>query len=123
MYNSPSRRVFALTLILSTAACQTWKIERRPVETVVRQHSNDQVAVTMDDKQWVVLREPRLQNDSIVGRRVTGNMKGPARTALPIARVQAVETRKFSFLRTVGFGIMMAFVPSIYRVAFVEEEE
>ncbi len=112
----------ATAITLTFSSCQAWKVDTRPVDAVIRQNPNQKVALTMADRRWIVLRDIRLENDSVFGHRVTGNTKGVRRTALPLGGVRAVETRRFSFLRTVGLGIALAFVPSLYRLAVVEED-
>ncbi len=102
-------------------ACQAWRVEERPIQTIVQQNHSP-IAVTMNDRRWIVLKDAQLQNDSLVGRRLRGNTKGRGRTALSLSGVRAVETRKFSFIRTIGLGIALAFVPSLYRLAVVEED-
>ncbi len=76
----------------------------------------------MNDLRWVVLRNPRVDSDSIIGTRVAGNTYGKGRTALPLGGVRAVETRKFSLIRTLGLGVAAYFVPALYRLAIVEND-
>jgi hypothetical protein len=108
-------------LALSSAACQSWNVERRPVETVVSDGSGP-VAVTMNDRRWVVLKDARVTNDSIVGTRIAGNTYGNARTALAVTGVRVVEKRSFSPVKSMGIGVAAAFVPSLYRLAAVEND-
>ena len=122
MMSRKPTRVFAfaaLTLLLS--ACQAWKVDHRPIETIV-QADPGQVAVTMNDLRWVVLRAPSIHGDSVVGTRIAGNTYGQRRTALALSGVRTVERRRFSLIRTIGLGVAVAFIPSLYRLAIVEEE-
>ncbi len=112
--------LFASSSVLMTA-CQAWRVDDKPVATVVRQGTSP-IAVTMNDRRWIVLKDAQLKSDSVVGRRLRGNTKGKGRTALSLSGVRAVETRKFSFIRTIGLGVALAFVPSLYRLAVVEED-
>jgi poly(3-hydroxybutyrate) depolymerase len=112
--------IAALAVIVGTSACQAWKVEDRPVEVVVRQGRSDPVAITMNDKRWIVLSGAHISNDSVVGMRVAGNTKGKGRTALSLGGVRVVQTRRFSFLRTAGLGIALWFVPAVYRFAVVD---
>ena len=116
-----ARSIAIATFSLSSFACQAWKVEPRPVETVVRTQ-NGPVAVTMKDLRWVVLKDARVANDSIVGTRIAGNTYGNARTALAVRGVTVVEKRRFSLVRTVGLGVAAAFIPSLYRLAVVEND-
>jgi len=118
---NPIRTVIALTLLSS--ACQAWKVENRPAEAVVRQNHSGNVAVTMNDLRWVVLKNPQLRSDSIVGTRIAGNTYGKERrTALSLRGVRSVETRRFSLVRTLGLGVVAYFVPTLYRLAVVEND-
>jgi hypothetical protein len=109
-------------LLVSLNACQTWKVQHRPVEAVVQEQQGGKVALTMNDRRWVVLSNPRVERDSVVGIRTGGNTYGKGRTAVPVAGVRAVETRGFSILRTLYLGVAAAFVPSLYRLAVVDNE-
>ncbi len=110
--------VAALAVIVGTSGCQAWKVENQPAEVVIRR--SDPVAITMNDQRWVVLKGAHVSNDSVVGIRITGNTKGKGRTALSLGGVRAVQTRRFSFLRTAGLGIALWFVPAVYRFAVVD---
>ena len=109
-----------IPLAFIASACQAWKVEKRPIETVVQTQSGP-IAVTMNDLRWVVLKDPVIANDSIVGTRIGGNTFGKGRTALSLRGVRAIEKRRFSFLRTLGLGVAAAFLPSLYKLAVVEE--
>ncbi len=115
----------AVSLVVSGSllmtACQAWRVEERPIQAIVQQNHSP-IAVTMNDRRWIVLKDAQLHSDSVVGRRLRGNTKGSGRTALSLSGVRAVETRRFSFIRTIGLGIALAFVPSLYRLAVVEED-
>ena len=112
----------AVVTVLGAASCQAWKVERRPAAEVIGNARSEKVAVTMNDARWVVLERAVIRSDSIVGERVTGNTYGKGRTALALEDVRALETRRFSFLRTIGLGVMAAFIPSLYRLAIVDNE-
>ncbi|HVF41150.1 MAG TPA: hypothetical protein VM939_14705 [Gemmatimonadaceae bacterium] len=115
-------RTLAVLALMLLPACQAWKVDTRPVDVVVRDDPGGKVALTMQDRRWVVLKDTRLESDSIVGTRIAGNTKGTRRMSLPLAGVRTVERRRFSVLRTIGLGVALAFVPSLYRLATVEEE-
>ena len=116
-----ARASLALVIVLSSAACQSWKVENRPIETVVETGKNP-VAVTMNDQRWVALRNPAIHNDSLTGTRIAGNTYGTRRMSLAVSGVRTVQTRRFSLIRTLGLGVAAAFIPSLYRLAIVEED-
>lgn len=111
--------VFAV--MLSLTACQAWKVDNRPIDALV-ESGKSPVAVTMNDQRWVALRNPEIVNDSLVGTRIAGNTYGTRRMSLAVSGVRIVQTRRFSFLRTLGLGVAAAFIPSLYRLAIVEED-
>ena len=116
------RRPLFAALLLPMPACTAWHVDNRPVETVVREQHGAPVAYTMNDLRWVVLKNSSIANDSIVGTRIAGNTYGRSRTALAVSGVRSVERRRLSVMRTIGLGIAAAFIPTLYRLAVVEEE-
>lgn len=111
----------AVAVILSAGACQAWKVDNRPAPTIIERPGSSRVAITMNDGRWVVLDNANVSSDSIVGMRVTGNTFGIGRTALSLDGVRAVETRRFSIIRTLGLGVAALFIPTLYRFAIVED--
>ena len=115
------RASLAFAIVASSAGCQSWKVENRPVGAVIESGKNP-VAVTMNDQRWVALRNPAIQNDSVVGTRIAGNTYGTRRMSLAVSGVRTVQTRRFSLIRTLGLVAAAGFIPSLYRLAIVEEE-
>jgi len=110
--------VVGLGALLS--GCQAWKIEPRPVPSVVQDQQNGKVALTMNDLSWVVLHNPMIENDSVIGMRTSGSTFGKTRSAFPIASVRAAETRQFSLRRTVGLVVAIALIPVVGYVSYVD---
>ena len=100
--------------------CQGWKIDERPVPSVVQNEASGKVAVTMNNLDWVVLHNPAIEGDSIVGTRTRETIFGRDRTALPLNRVRSIETRHFSLRRTVGLAVAIALSPAIVYVSLVD---
>lgn len=120
--NAPFARAWLLvSIVLSSTACQAWKVDNRPIETLV-ESGKSPVAVTMNDQRWVALRNPAITNDTLVGTRIAGNTYGTRRMSLPVSGVRIVQTRRFSLIRTLGLGVAAAFIPSLYKLAIVEED-
>jgi hypothetical protein len=116
-----ARASVAFAIVFSSTACQAWKVDNRPIEALV-QSGKSPVAVTMNDQRWVALRNPAILSDSLVGTRIAGNTYGTRRMSLAVSGVRTVQTRRFSLLRTLGLGVAAAFIPSLYKLAIVEEE-
>ena len=117
------RSSFLALALLAMPACQAWHVDNRPVEAVVHAQNGAPTAYTMNDLRWVVLKNATLANDSIVGTRIGGNTYASrSRTALSVNGVRSVERRRISVLRTIGLGVFAAFIPTLYRLAVVEED-
>lgn len=116
-----TRATLVFAVMLSLTACQAWKVDKRPIDALV-ESGKSPVAVTMNDQRWVALRNPEIVNDSLVGTRIAGNTYGTRRMSLAVSGVRIVQTRRFSLLRTLGLGVAAAFIPSLYRLAIVEED-
>ena len=102
------------------SGCQGWRIDERPVPSVVQNSEGGKVAVTMNNLDWVVLHNPAIENDSIVGTRTRETIFGRDRTALPLNRVRSIETRQFSLRRTIGLAVAIALSPAIVYVSLVD---
>ena len=112
----------SFAIVAAATGCTAWRVDQRPVPDVVSRHQNDDVAISMRDLRWVVLRNPRIENDSVVGSWIGGNSYGKSRTALALSGVTAVETRRLSLIRTIALGVAVALLPTVWRFATVEEE-
>jgi hypothetical protein len=116
------KRVAIVAAGLLVSACQGWKIDQRPVPSVVQDEQGGKVAVTTNNLDWVVLHNPTLENDSIVGTRTSETIFGKRRTAVPLNGVRSIETRQFSLRRTIGLAVAIALSPVIAYVTFVDFE-
>jgi hypothetical protein len=116
-----AKAAIALAVVISSSSCQAWKVDNRPIEALV-ESGKSPVAVTMNDQRWVALRNPSIRDDSLVGTRIAGNTYGTRRMSLAVSGVRTVQTRRFSLIRTLGLGVAAAFIPSLYKLAIVEED-
>lgn len=108
------------TLALLLTACQGWRIEQRPVEAVVQDQQSGKVALSTKNLRWIVLSDPRVESDSVVGIQTSERIFGKSRTAVPISSVESVSTRQFSLRKTVGLAVAIALLPLFYLAAFYE---
>ena len=116
-------RVQAVAIIFGIgllSGCQGWRIDERPVPSVVQNQGDGKVAVTMNNLDWVVLHNPAIESDSIVGTRTSETIFGRNRIALPLNRVRSIETRQFSLRRTVGLAVAIALSPAIVYASLVD---
>ena len=74
----------------------------------------------MNNLDWVVLHNPTLENDSIIGMGTREYIVGSRRTAVPLTSVRSIETRQFSLRRTVGLAVAIAMSPVIAYVSVVD---
>ena len=114
-----SRFAAGTLVVLLAGACQAWTPDQRPVPEVVQDQRNGKVALTMNNVGWIVVSEPSIEGDSIVGTRTGGTVVDNSRTAVPVSGVSSVKTRQFSLWRTVGVGVAFALASVL---AFYEPE-
>lgn len=91
-------RILAATVI--AAACTSWSTTHAAPGAVVQENPQS-VRVTRTDKSVLVIQQPSLRNDSIVGVADDGTTP----VAVATADVERVETRKVSAKRTAGLGL------------------
>jgi len=96
-----SIRLFPLVLV----ACTSWHVESISPEQVIAKHP-PQVRVTMAAGGQVVIRNPRIVADSVVG--VSSQSPGRTPIGAPLSLVRGVATRRVSALKTgaLGAGIL-----------------
>lgn len=85
---------FALILMLSAEGCTGWHAERLGPRAVPARNP-ETIRVTRSDSSRIVLRDPELQGDTLVG---TGRHGVEAR--VPVDSVRLVETRRLNFANT-----------------------
>jgi hypothetical protein len=108
-------------VVLLAGACQAWKSDQRPIPEVVQEHRSGRVAVTTNDVNWIVVGNPSIEGDSIVGTR-TGGTEENRRTAIPVTAIRGVKTRQFGVGQTIGLAVAIALLPFVYWLAFVEPD-
>jgi hypothetical protein len=94
--------------------CTTWRVQWVSPETVIRRDQPGAVEVTRVDSSRVVLRDPRIVGDSLVGK-VDGAVESVA-----LARVAYVAVRRGDGAGTAGLvllGALAAFVALAAAVA------
>ena len=100
-----SRFAAGVVVVLLAGACQAWKSDQRPVPEVVQEHRDGKVALSTHNVGKIVVSNPTIEGESIVGTRSAASGVANSRTAIPVSEVRSVETRQFSVMRTVGLGI------------------
>lgn len=95
------RRSLAAALILVElgTACMGWHTVGPTPQAVLREKPRKSVRVTLDDGATVVITDPRLVGDSVVGRAERRSSQksdtaGAGITAVPTERVRQIEVRR-----------------------------
>lgn len=86
---------------LALPACTTWARQSAPPAQVVASHPDALVRVTRTDHSVVTVRDAKVVGDTLVG---TTNDDAHLPVAIPVADVEAVDTRAVSGARTAGLG-------------------
>lgn len=108
------RSLAASLLLLSAAACHSWRPQTTPAPQVVEQmNGRGTVRIVRNDQSVMVLSEPRVEGDSIVG--TTGTP--PQRAAVAVADVQRIDTRRVSATKTGGLAVGTIVLVSVIAVA------
>ena len=86
-------------------ACMSWRTESAPPEQVIARDHPGRLRVERKDSTRVVLSQPRLSGDSLIG------FQNKMESGMPLADVSSVAARKLDVAKTVGiplaaFGLM-----------------
>ena len=95
-------RALGAACLFAAAACQSWHPQTTPAPQVVEQmNGRGTVRVFRRDQSVMVLSQPQVVGDSIVG--TTGDP--PQRAAVAVADVQRIDTRRVSATKTGGLAV------------------
>ncbi len=112
MHSLLFRRIIACALLPAhVASCTSWRVEPLRPEQVVDSHQPpSQIRLTLVDSSRVVLEEPRVSADSLIGR-VRGD-----RWAVAVREIAQVEVRRGNTLKTALLvaGIAVAVLAAIH---------
>jgi hypothetical protein len=98
-------------MVLYLGACTGWQVQPVAPAQFVADEQPSQIRVTTADTHKLVLKNPIVRNDSILGR-ASGQMKGA-----PLGEVRQVETLKIQVDRTVM--LVVGFAAAIGMAAVV----
>jgi hypothetical protein len=96
---NPKHPILLFPLVL--VACTSWHVESLSPEQVIAKHPT-QVRVTMAAGDQLVIRNPRVVADSIVG--TSSHSAGRTPIGAPLSLVRGVATRRVSALKTGALG-------------------
>ena len=103
-----SRFAAGIVVVLLAGACQAWTSDQRPVPEVVQEHRDGKVALSTNNVGKIVVSNPTIEGDSIVGTRTGVTGVGTSRTAIPVSDVRSVETRQLSVVRSFVLAVLIA---------------
>ena len=66
-----------MLLLSCLIACTTWEVqEASPQQLLASEQPPDRLLVTLSDNSWVILKEPRMSGDSLIGVVYDGRYHG-----------------------------------------------
>jgi hypothetical protein len=101
------RILTTLCVAMLLTGCTGWHTERLSPQDVITAKQPYEVRLTLPDGARVVLQEPRIAADSVVG------VRDSRPTAYPLKNVARLETRRFSVGRTIALGLPAAAVAGL----------
>ena len=109
----PRRPIAYVLLLVYLPACTAWHVEQgvSPQQLIAAQHPNV-VRVTLPDRSWIVLHQPRIA----AGDSVAGILNG-APSSVAVSDVTQVAIRKVSAGRTVGLVASVAAIAAFVALA------
>ncbi|HYH82585.1 MAG TPA: hypothetical protein VEX86_22530 [Longimicrobium sp.] len=109
-----SIHVFLLALCMTAGACTSWRMQPGPApEAVARLNGTGTVRVTRRDMSVIVMSNPQVVGDSIVG--MAGDP--PVRAAVASSDVQRIDARRVSATKTGGLAIGTVAIISVVAIA------
>jgi hypothetical protein len=100
-----------LFLVFSLSGCMSWRAEPTSPATLLATRKPDIVRVVRTDSSRVILREPTVEKDSLVGTEVSqaDDLQGKDRRAIPLSDVAAIQTRQSDPTKNIllGAGILV----------------
>ena len=121
----PGTRFLACILLLAFASsCMTWRSQSGDTQSIIEAKQPTRIRVYRSDGSRVVLENPTIVEDSLVGMSRTsfGPIATiPYRVAMPLDQIGAVETREIngglSTLAVLGVGALVAVIVAAAAVS------
>lgn len=102
---APFRVVSAMVFTTSVSGCMSWHTEGAGPDQVIARDHPKQLRVDRKDSTRVVLSQPHLSGDSLIG------LQNRLESGVPLSDVSSVAVRKLDVAKTIGiplatFGLM-----------------
>jgi len=116
-----ARRILSCILLPAylSSCVKTWEVQRASPEQVVEEQQPSTIRIGIADGSEVVLEEPRVSGDSVVGlaeREFSwkGSVYLPPDTSssfgVPLADISQLAVKKTDVLRSIGIGVLAVVV-------------
>ncbi len=96
-----------VVLLVATSGCTGFVMRSGPPETIVTAELPGAVAVDTDSETGIILYDPHVEGDSLVGQRFerVGKRRIPNRTAIAVDSIQSLGTEEVLVTRSIVFGL------------------
>jgi hypothetical protein len=96
-----------VVLLAATSGCTGFVMRSGPPETIVTAELPEAVAVDTDSETGIILYDPYVEGDSLVGQRFerVGNRRIPSRTAIAMDSIQSLGTEEVLVTRSIVLGL------------------
>jgi hypothetical protein len=96
-----------VVLLVATSGCTGFVMRSGPPETIVTEELPEAVAVDTDSETGIILYDPHVEGDSLVGQRLerVGNRRIPNRTAIAVNSIQSLGTEEALVTRSIVLGL------------------
>jgi hypothetical protein len=110
-----------LLLLIYLSGCTSWQVEQVAPAQLIAERQPSRVRVTRADQSRVVLRDPTIVGDTLVGALDSAKAVWESRVAL--SEVQRIEVRHGDAGRTIGLALAAAglVVFGLYKAANAPE--
>jgi hypothetical protein len=96
-----------VVLLVAISGCTGFVMRSGPPETIVTEELPEAVAVDTDSETGIILYDPHVEGDSLVGQRLerVGNRRIPNRTAIAVNSIQSLGTEEALVTRSIVLGL------------------
>jgi hypothetical protein len=101
----PRRRAATALLLAMLGACSSWQVQAVAPAELISGSSPSQVRVQLRDGRRIVLRQPTIRSDSLVG--------GGDGQSVAVAEIDSIALRRFDTPRTLGLTVLIVAVPAV----------
>lgn len=96
-----------VVLLVATSGCTGFVMRSGRPETIVTEELPEAVAVDTDSETGIILYDPHVEGDSLVGQRLerVGSRRIPNRTAIAMDSIQSLGTEEVLVTRSIVLGL------------------